>query len=367
MRANFEETKKNLQHLTNTIAQSGYEDKIISVINDMIAPYAYKKEVDNMGNIIINIFPENHESKNRIMLFAHMDEIGFIIKKIEEDGFLRLERLGGISEKTMAGQSIIIETQENIYQGVIGTKSHHLTKKEEKYKVLPIDEVYADFGFDSKESVLNSGIRVGDPVANCRQFFSNDNIIFSNTIDNRIGCLALIEIIEKIQKNKDHFPEIHVVFSVQEEFNLRGILPAVRKINPDIAIALDIAVSHDTPDLIKQGNIKLGNGPVVNKFSFHGRGTLGGLIPNPKLVDHVLNVAGNNNINVQQNVFMGGLTDASFSQLENEGIPMIELGIPTRYSHAPIEAMDLNDYFDLLKLLEEILISFDNKIELGRG
>lgn len=367
--AKFDERKflTELKELTSLVALSGYEDPVITYIAEKMEPLVEDLEVDTLGNVVVQVNRVKDKDPYRVLFFAHMDELGFVVKKVEEDGFLRLERLGGIPEKSMAGQTLLIRSENELLPGVVGTRSHHLTGSEDKYRVLPVKEAYADFGFRSKKEAAEAGVYPGTPVGYARQFFNNGSMIFGNALDNRAGCLVLMELIRKIKKSYQDLPvEVHVVFSVQEEFNLRGILPAVRNINPDLAVAIDLIASGDTPELQGSSDISLGGGPCVNRFSFHGRGTLGGLIPNPKLVEHVLDVARDNEIPVQYGVFMGGLTDASFSQLENDGIPMIDLAFPARYTHAPVEAADLNDIFQLILLLEKLLPTFKD-LDLSRG
>lgn len=362
----MEKLKKRLKELTTIIGQSGYEDLVIDYIKKEVS--AEQLNVDPLGNVIIQLNKSNKSDSKKLMIFAHMDEVGFVTRKIEENGFIRVERMGGVHEPSMAGQTVVVETNTGPKLGVIGTKAHHYTKSEEKFDVVPPDKVYLDFGFKNKKEAIESGIEVGTPISYKRQFFSNDSVVFSNSLDNRAGCLILLELIDRLQNTDSQLEnEIYIVFSVQEEFNLRGILPAVRNVDPDIAIALDLIISSDTPDLEGYTDVKLGSGPYINKFSFHGRGTLGGLIPNPKLVDHIISVAQKNDIRLTKSVFMGGLTDASFSQLEMNGIPMVDLAFPARYSHAPIEAIDLNDVMELIDLLEYIIPTLNNKLDLSRG
>jgi putative aminopeptidase FrvX len=366
MKQDLQRLKDRLQDLTSLIALSGYEDSVIRYVKKQLSSVTDDISVDALGNVSVRINGSHNTEPYRVMIFAHMDELGLVVNKIEEAGFLRLERVGGIPEKSLAGQSLVIEVNEKRWQGIIGTKSHHITKQEEKLKVLPVNEVFADFGFRSKQEVLDAGISVGTPVAYSRQFFNNDSIVFSNTLDNRVGCLVLLELAERIKVQK--IPcELYIVFSVQEEFNLRGVLPAVRRINPHLAITLDITLASDTPDLKGSTDIRFGGGPSIGMYSFHGRGTLGGVIPNPKLVKHIMHVAKENAIPLQQAVYMGILTDASFSQLENDGIPMVDLGFPARYTHAPVESIDLQDVDLLIQLLEKLLPTFNHNLDLSRG
>ncbi|WP_099355246.1 M42 family metallopeptidase [Fredinandcohnia onubensis] len=362
---NMQRMIHRLKELTSIVALSGYEDSVIRYVREQFSQLSLDSSVDSLGNVSIKMNNAKSENPFRVMIFAHMDELGLIVKKVEDSGFLRLERLGGIPEKSLAGQSVLIEVGNSRLQGLIGTKSHHVTKQEEKYRVLPVNEIYADFGFRSKQEVLDAGISVGTPVAYSRQFFNNDTIVFSNSLDNRVGCLTLIELAERIV-TKDIPCELYIVFSVQEEFNLRGVLPMVREIDPHLAITVDISIASDTPEFAGEWDIQMGGGPTIGMYTFHGRGTLGGVIPNPKLVEHIKTISNENNILLQQSAMIGILTDASFTQLENRGIPVVDLGFPARYSHAPIESVDLRDVDQLIQLLEKLVFSV-NTVDLSRG
>lgn len=359
---NINELKQQLKELVSIPSPSGFEGLMIKHINKKVNSFGLKTAVDPLGNVMVKVGKQT--GKPKVMVFAHMDEVGFIVRKIEKNGFLRVEKIGGIPEKVLPGLKVMIKTSKDTFEeGVIGVKSHHFTPADEKKLIIPIEEIYIDTGYKSKEEILESGINVGSPITYSREYIEKDTIIFSPSIDNRAGCLILLSLLERI-KNKSFNPEVFIVWSVQEEFNLRGILPAVRTINPDFAIALDCAIACDTPDLDKT-DIGLGCGPVINAYSFHGRGTLGGVIPNDRLKDAIIISAKKSNIPFQLNVFYGGLTDASFLQLENKGIPSIEIGFPIRYSHSPLEACDLKDIELTIKLLEGFITSLKDKLNLN--
>ncbi|OMF59328.1 hypothetical protein BK139_13060 [Paenibacillus sp. FSL R5-0490] len=366
MEQRLEDMIERLKELTSIVALSGYEDSMINYVSEKLAPLAAELSIDPLGNVIVQMNRSKDNAPFKVLVFAHMDELGLVVKKVEKNGFLRLERLGGIPEKSLAGTPIIIETENKTWQGVIGAKSHHVTKPDEKYRVLPVNEIYADFGFQSSSEALQAGIDIGTPVAYARQFFNNEALVFSNSLDNRAGCLSLLELADRM-KDKEFPCEVYLVFSVQEEFNLRGVLPAIRKIKPDIGITLDISIATDTPDLENEGNVQLGGGPTIGLYTFHGRGTLGGVIPNPKFVKHIKSVASEMSMPLQPAVCMGILTDASFSQLENDGFPIVDLGYPARYSHSPIEAINLKDVDQLTDLLVGILHSLDGTNKFARG
>ncbi|GAI18720.1 unnamed protein product, partial [marine sediment metagenome] len=259
----------------------------------------------------------------------------------------------------------VICGNNKIVDGIIGIKAHHLTLIEERSKVVGIDKIYIDIGCANRDEVLNTGIDIGSPIVYNKDFFNNGPIVFSPALDNRGGCLILLELLRRLS-DKNLNCSLALVATVLEEYNLRGVLPAAREIDPDFAIALDVAISCDTPDLDKT-EIRLGKGPVVSRYSFHGRGTLGGVIPNPKLLKFVEDTALRANIHIQKNVFYGGLTDASFLFLENKGIPAIELGFPARYTHSTYEACNINDVEALIILLEKLILNTDSTIDFSRG
>ena len=159
---------------------------------------------------------------------------------------------------------------------------------------------------------------------------------------------------------------MHIVFSVQEEFNLRGILPVINTLKPNIAIQVDLTLTSDTPDMVNSSDVYLGKGPCVSLFSFHGRGTLNGVIPHPSIIEIFEKVAKTKKINLQRSVASGILTDASYVQFANEGIASIDVGFPMRYSHSSREVCNINDLIDLKNLLVAVINKIDKKIKLIR-
>lgn len=383
-----------LRELTAIPGPCGYEDAIAERVIRCLEPYASSVAVDGLGNVVAKIRPgapsgEEHRSW-RLMIFAHMDEIGFVVRAIEPDGYLRIVRVGGVSEAAMASQKVLVRADASVRRataetrtgssarngetwvpGVIGTKSHHYVSTEEKDRVVPVESAYVDIGCETEEEVRNMGIHEGSPVVYSRSFIRNRSRVYANSLDNRGGLAVLLEaariIAEQVPaaRGQDR-PEVWVVASVQEEFNVRGVMPAVAQVAPDIAICLDIAVACDTPDLRGYSRVALGRGPVLNYFSFHGRGTLGGLIPNPRLAAWIEELAASKHISLQRNVFFGGLTDASFAQLMGQGIPMVDLAFPVRYTHSPVEECDLRDLSGLVELLV-LIASVQEKPDLRRG
>lgn len=344
---------------------SGHEDEVRFFIQKKLKNLNFSYQTDNFGNLSTTI--KGNSNFPSIMIFAHMDQLGFIIKKIEENGLLRIERVGGVPEKALPSLDVIVKNNKNVWiEGIIGNKSHHATLPEEKYIVSSYRDLFIDCGFSSKKEVENKGIIVGSPVTYKPSFKKlNKNMIAGTSIDDRAGCSIILELAKELKKIKNK-PTIHLVFSVQEEFNLRGVIPITKKLLPNIAIQLDIMLSSDTPDMNNVSDIKLGNGPCMSLYSFHGRGTLNGLIPHPKLVNLFSFIANKNKINLQRSAMTGLLTDSSYIQHLGEGIACIDLGFPVRYSHSPNEVCDLRDLILLKKLLINSIKSINKNFNLSR-
>jgi len=354
------ELVRTLRELVERAAPSGHEGEVAAYIRARAEARGVEVAVDPLGNVVCQL--NRRSGAPRVAVFAHMDEIGLVVRKIEDRGFLRVVRLGGIEERSLAGKEVLVITErgERI-PGVIGIKAHHLVKPEEKYAVTKVEDVYIDIGTESKEETRRLGIKVGCPVVFSRTFVCRGHRVFANSLDDRAGCAVLLGILDAV-KVSELRAEVYLVWSVQEEFSLRGILPAIRSIDPDLLVCLDIAPACDTPDLEGYSDVVLGGGPTVNLYTFHGRGTLAGLIPSRPVVTWVSEVAEATGIPLQRNVFFGGLTDISFAQLEHEGIPAVDLGFAVRYAHSPVEVCDLRDLERLKDLVLALLHRVDEEV-----
>jgi putative aminopeptidase FrvX len=261
---------------------------------------------------------------------------------------------------------VIFCTDQGDRPGVIANKSHHATAPEEKYRVLPYPELTVDGGFDSAADALAAGIEIGTPLVykpNVVELAGGK--IAGTSVDDRAGCAVIIEVARALRDARDR-PTIHCVFSVMEEFNLRGALTAAQALRPDIAVQLDIMLATDTPDMAARGDVRLGGGPAMSLYSFHGRGTLNGTIPHPALVRLFANTARRANIPLQRSAQVGVLTDSSYVQLVGEGVAAIDLGFPTRYTHSALEVCDLADLASLTRLLVAAARSIDAGFSLNR-
>lgn len=359
--------KDRLRQTTMDLMQvpglSGHEDRVRRAIRKRLDEMEVQSETDRLGNLVAH-FPGEGPS---VMLFAHMDQLGFIVRKIEGTGLLRLERLGGVPERALAAQEVLICVGEGRdVPGVIANKSHHGTTPDEKYRVVPYPELYVDVGLTSAEAVEAAGIRIGTPVVYAPQAQAlGDDRIMGTSVDDRAACAVLLELARTL-KDRTAGPPVHLAFTVLEEFNLRGAQPLAQALQPDIAIQLDLMLATDTPDMAARGDMVLGGGPGMSLYSFHGRGTLNGVIPHPAMVDLFEKTAKAQAIPLQRSAQVGVLTDLSYVQLVGQGVASIDMGFPMRYSHSARELCDLNDLVSLTRLLDVALASITPDFSLNR-
>ena len=342
---------------------SGHEDRVRRDLRDRLGAIGVESRSDRLGNLVAHFPGEGL----RVMLFTHMDQLGFSVRRIEANGLIRLERLGGVPERALASQEVLICVGEGRdVSGIIANKSHHATTPSEKYQVTPYAELYVDTGLSSASEVEAAGICIGAPVVYAPQAVElSGNRICGTSIDDRAGCAVLLEV-ARLLKNRTSGPPVDLAFTVLEEFNLRGALPLAQSLLPDIAIQLDLMLATDTPDMEARGEMVLGGGPGMSMYSFHGRGTLNGVIPHPAMVDLFERAANAKDISLQRSAQVGVLTDLSYVQLVGEGVASIDMGFPMRYSHSARELCDLTDLVSLAKLLDAAVHQIGQKFSLNR-
>ncbi|HET7714441.1 MAG TPA: M42 family peptidase [Bauldia sp.] len=361
--------KERLRGLTSSLmlvpGLSGHEGRVRRAIAAELKALGIASHSDRLGNLIATL--PGAEDSPSVMLFAHMDQLGLIVRKIEASGLIRVERLGGVPEKALPSQAVLFCVgQGRDVPGVIANKSHHATLPEEKYRVLPYPELYVDAGFGSAAEVVAAGIDVGTPVVYAPKVveLAGDRLA-GTSVDDRAACAVMIEATRSLMDTKRR-PTIHLVFSVLEEFNLRGAVTAANVLLPDIAIQLDLILATDTPDMAVRGDVRLGGGPAMSLYSFHGRGTLNGTIPHPALVRHFEKTAAREKISLQRSAHIGALTDSSYVQLIHGGVAVIDLGFPARYTHSSLEVCDLSDLAGLTRLLVAGIKGIDGRLSLDR-
>lgn len=344
---------------------SGYEGRVRAYLKKEMMKLGLPTSTDGLGNLIATL--EGDEGAPSVMLFTHMDQLGFIVRKVEPTGLIRIERLGGVPERALPSQAVMICVGEGRdVPALIANKSHHATTPDEKYKVVPYMDLYIDGGFASADEAKAAGVEIGTPVVYRPNVIELANgRIAGTSVDDRAGCAVIVETAAALVAAKRR-PTVHFVFSVQEEFNLRGALTAAQVLMPDICIQLDLLLATDTPDMGYRGDVTLGGGAAMSMYSFHGRGTLNGTIPHPAMVSLFDKAARKLKAPLQRSAHTGALTDSSYVQLVGGGVASIDLGFPMRYSHSSLEVVDMGDLEALTKLLVAGIGAIDADFSLDR-
>jgi putative aminopeptidase FrvX len=344
---------------------SGHEGRVRRRLSAEMRGLGLATTTDRFGNLIATA--DGDPNRPSVMLFAHMDQLGFVVRRIEPSGLLRLERLGGVPERALAAQELLIcIVGGHDAPAVIANKSHHATAPEERYRVVPYQEIIVDAGFSSAVDARASGVDIGSPVVYAPKAIRLGEERFAGTsIDDRAGCAVVVEVARLIAPLAQR-PTVHFVFSTQEEFSLRGALVAAQRLNPDIAIQLDLMLATDTPDMRARGDLALGAGPGMSLYSFHGRGTLNGTLPHPALVSLFERTARDERIPLQRSAQVGVLTDSSYVQFVDNGVAAIDLGFPCRYTHSALEVCDLADLEGLAALLVAGISRIEPRFSLDR-
>jgi putative aminopeptidase FrvX len=348
---------------------SGHEERVAAAIRARLDAAGLGHRTDRAGNVIATVLGDNDHPS--VMVFAHMDQLGFFVRKVEADGMIRVERMGGVPERALAGQAVVLAGTKGDVPGVIGNQSHHATPQGDKLRVLTVPEISIDAGFASKAEAEAAGIRIGTPVTYrpAATRLAGDRVA-GTSIDDRAGCAVLLELARILAGDLAKLrsgPTVHIVFSVQEEFNLRGALTAANALRPDIAIQIDLMLATDCPGMADRGEMALGGGPGISLYSFHGRGTLNGTIPHPALVRLAEDTAAGAGMSLQRSAQVGVLTDNAYVQVVGEGVACIDVGFPCRYTHSANEVCDLNDLEGLTRLIDGMIRAVPAGMVLERG
>ena len=329
-----------LKELSEAFGVSGREDEVRGVIIEAIKGHVDEYRVDSIGNLIA-LKRGTGESKLKVMLAAHMDEVGLMITHIEKDGSLCFRPVGGIDDRILLSKVVLIG-QDRIL-GVIGVKPIHLLKEKEREKVVKVEEMAVDIGASSREEAEKL-VKPGDYAAFATKFVELGNTVKGKAFDDRAGCAVLIELLKK------EYPfEFHAAFTVQEEVGLRGARVAAYAIEPDIAFVLEGTVCDDLP---KKRDVspttRLGGGPaiIIMDRSF---------IADRRLVDLLVETAEENGVPYQFKQPVIGGTDAGAIHLTKEGVPSAAVAVPCRYIHSPACLLSLSDLGSTVELMKETL------------
>ncbi len=332
--------KDLIKKLVEVYGPSGRENKVREIIKSEVSSYADDIKVDRMGNLIVH---KKGDGK-KVMIAAHMDEIGIVVSYIDKKGFLRFSPVGGIFPDYILAERIQFE---NGIIGVIG-----MEKKEKDEEPLNLDKMYIDIGAGSKEEAEKL-VSIGSIGCYKREFQDNGNRIIAKSLDDRIGCVVLIEALKRI---KDTPNDLYFVFTVQEEVGTRGAKTSAFGVSPDAALAVDVTATGDTPEAIKMA-VELGRGAAVKVKDW-------GTITDQRIKNALITLSKEKNIPYQLEVLKGGATDAMAIQGTKEGVPSGAISIPSRYIHSPSEIVDINDVNACIELSASFLQTDINRWEL---
>ncbi|MEM3700934.1 MAG: M42 family metallopeptidase [Candidatus Bathyarchaeia archaeon] len=331
---------ETLEKLSNACGVAGREEEVRSLMKTFLKPYVDEVREDKLGNVIG--VKKGKKNAPKIMLAAHMDEIGLLVKTISKDGYLQFTKMGGIDDRILLAQKVIVYTEKGPLHGIIGSKPPHIQKEEERKKVLTYDELFIDIGAENEEQAKKMGVKIGDPVGFDIKFAKvGKDIVIGKAFDDRVGCAVMVEAIKQLKETEC---TVYAVGTVQEEVGLRGATTAAFGICPDVGIALDVTVAGDVPGVKEvEAPIKLRKGPSIEIADM-------GLITHPKVLRLLVEAAEENKIPYQLETGLPGSTDAARISLTREGVPSGVISVPTRYIHSPASLLSLKDAEYAVKL-----------------
>lgn len=352
--AKLDETLTMLKDLTDANAISGDEKEARDVMENYIAPYADEVYTDNLGSLIAK--KTGDENGPKIMVAGHLDEVGFMVTRIDKNGFLYFQTIGGWWSQVMLAQRVTIKTKNGNLTGVIGSKPPHILSPEARKKPVEIKDMFIDIGASSKEEAEAFGVRPGDSVIPYFEFtqMNNEKMLLAKAWDNRIGCAIAIEVLKQLE-NEQHPNIVYGVGTIQEEVGLRGAKTSAHLINPDIAFGVDVGIAGDTPGISDQeADSKLGEGPQIILYD-------ASMISHKGVRNLVVATAEEKNIPFQYSSMAGGGTDSGAIHISQDGVPALSITIATRYIHSHAAMLHRDDFDNAVKLIVEVIKKLDSE------
>ncbi len=342
-----------LRDLTNAYGAPGHEEAATKVMESYLEDVVDEIEYDKLGSIIGT--KKGPANGPRILIDSHIDEIGFMVKEITPEGFIKFLPMGGWWPHVALGQRMRVITKKGPILGVIGSTPPHLLKAEARKKVMEIEDMFIDVGGMEKYDITKKlGVELGDPIVPDSEFtvMNNKNVYMAKAFDNRMASAVVIEVLKKFKKVK-HAGTIIGSGATMEEVGLRGAATVAHVTNPDVAIVVDVGIALDIPGYDNRPE-KFGGGPSILIYE-------GGMIPNTKLRKLFMKTAEEKKIPFNLSYMERGSGDGSRIHLTRSGVPSIYIGPPTRYIHSHNSMMYRKDYDDTIKLIFEVVKKLDKK------
>jgi endoglucanase len=335
-----------LSKLSEIPGPSGNEDDVRDFILREAKPLGSHIQIDSMGNLFVQVRGKKEQPK--LMVSAHMDEVGFIVKYVENTGQLRFQPLGLVDPRILPGQRVIVRGTHDL-PGTIGSKPPHILTPDESKKIFDFGDLYIDFGVASREEAKHLGVDVGAVAVFDEPFkqTASGSMAVGKAMDNRAGCVAALMMMRALSKNPPT-ATIEFAFTVQEEVGMRGAEVAAKNSNPDAAIVLETAVAADSPEVNPRDRIlEIGKGPAVRAIDAT-------MITQRKMLQYMKHTAEAQKIAYQLHVNMTGGTDAGRIHLMNQGIPTAVISTPGRYLHSASTMINLKDLENVIQLSEQL-------------
>jgi len=327
----------------------GFEKPVRDLVVSLVSPYVDEVRIDNIGNVIALKKGTRNLDGKRVMLAAHLDEIGFIVSHIDEQGFLRFNTLGGFDPKTLTAQRVIVHGKKDLI-GVMGSKPIHVMTPDEKTKLPKTTDFFIDLGMPKEE--VDKYITIGDPITRDRELIEMGDCVNCKSIDNRVAVYIVIEALKQLT-NPAY--DVYAVFTVQEEVGIRGANVAAHQINPDFGIALDTTIAFDVPGAAAHEKVtELGKGTAIKIMDAM-------TICDYRMVAFMKQVAAKESISWQPELLTAGGTDtAGVQRMGKQGAIAGAISIPTRHLHQVIEMAHKKDIADSIALLVACLEQLDS-------
>ncbi len=347
----MDSTEHLLKELTEVHGVPGYEAGVRALMRGYLEPLG-TLEQDKIGSVVCR--QGGAADAPRVMLAAHMDEIGFMVKHVTKEGFLKFVQLGGWFDQVLLGQRVVIKTTRGDVVGVMGAKPPHLLSADERTKVVEKKSMYIDIGASSAEEVAAAGVRVGDPVVPLADFriLANPKTYLSKAFDDRVGCAAMVQAMQELLTS-GHPNALYSAATVMEEVGVRGATTSVELVNPDVAIVLESDIAGDVPDIKpEESAVKMGKGPTILMYDAR-------MIPNLRLRDLVMDTAQEMGQPLQVSLIEGGATDGAPIHLHGLGVPTVVLAVPARHIHSHSAIIHRDDFDGLVRLLITLVRKLD--------
>ena len=343
-----------LKELTEAHGAPGFEEEVQAIIKKHL-PAGTKIEYDRLGSIVCK--KEGTSPGPRVMIPGHMDEIGFMVKLITDEGFIKFAPLGGWPDQVVLSQRVLVRGSKGDVPGLVGSKPPHLMSSDERVKLVKKDDMFIDVGAkDKKEAEGKLGLRVGDPIAPESRFgaLKNRKLLVAKAWDDRVGCAAFIDVLKAL-KNQRHPNTVYGAGTVQEEVGTRGAQTSVEVVKPDVCLVVESGIAADVPGIKpEETQGKLGGGPLLYVLD-------GGMIGHRRLRDFIVDIADKKKIPYQLSLLLGAATDGRPIHLHAAGVPTIFIGVPVRYIHCAAGIMHADDYDHTVALIVETVKKLDAK------